>query len=355
MCEPLGFVGGRETGPAVEPGRRASGQEQRFDLRAHVAAVAGGARGVHERAARTAHVAHVPAHASQVGQHVAALDAAFVRRQVPGELQRAIEPAGRLAVREAARFVLGRHPQIRDRPLVFTRLLEVLGKLARDLARARAVDLLDAFRDAMMQAKTTSRRQQPVERFLVQRVDELIARRPSVAGQLDQLQRGDELAASREAVEAGFRGFFTHAEAGGDGECGEVDAADAGRFERLVLLVRQPRELRLDHLPQRLRRRRGDGLEWSGQLPPIARPRDNAARGEVLHQVPHEQRIAVRALMDQAGETGWKRMAGKARVEKAAASTGVRNSSGTSSHSPFAASSCFIIFRPGRLSAVTGR
>src|SRR5262245_63844156 len=53
-------------------------------------------------------VAHVPAHASEIGQDVAALDAAFFRRQILGEFHRAVEPAGGFAVGEAPCFILRR-------------------------------------------------------------------------------------------------------------------------------------------------------------------------------------------------------------------------------------------------------
>src|SRR5215831_8822109 len=86
----------------------------------------------------------------------------------------------------------------------------------------------------------------------------------------------------------------------------EVLSRTAGRLQQGSVRWTQIVELTLDQQPRAVGHVQIDHLERHRQRPPWPRVEDMAARDQGVDSAHHEQRIAVRVLMDPRGEPGRK-------------------------------------------------
>ena len=210
----------------------------------------------------------------------------------------------RLHARIAAHGGLGGESEIGDRFPVVLATLEVRGELRRDLARAAGIGRLLTRADPPVRRRAGRRRHRAVEHVAVERVDERVAAGHRAVGPrvlADDVQElslaGRRDAALLDRPELLFQ-------ACGDARRRELDAGDARDAEEPPLVRIEAVEPALDHLAQVLghcRRERG----LLAIHDPLAASLDHpAVREPVLEHIDHEERAAVRPVVEQARQLG---------------------------------------------------
>ena len=87
-----------------------------------------------------------------------------------------------------------------------------------------------------------------------------------------------------------------------DGRRRAFHADDAGAFEHHTFVGTEPLDLFLDQLLDVLRNIRFELTELALQLPAAVRLDEDLFVDQVVHQVDHEQRIAIRAAVDRSSK-----------------------------------------------------
>ena len=100
---------------------------------------------------------------------------------------------------------------------------------------------------------------------------------------------------------------------GGHGDDRKLVAGDTGGFERALLPLVETIELSFDQLSNRLGHADFHAIDRHRQSPAAVLRLDEALGDQVLDRVHHEERIALRPLVDDRDEILWKRVHGKSR------------------------------------------
>ena len=152
-----------------------------------------------------------------------------------------------LAVPVLAERDFGRLLVILRGPSDVPALREMRGELARDLARALTVSLLEPLARPQVKSRPLPEGETHVEHVLVQGMDERIAAGHRPVGPLGHPDRAQKLAAPRQGVTAAFR--LLRADAARRPDRGrELRARHAADRQHRLLVRRQTFDLLLDHL-----------------------------------------------------------------------------------------------------------
>src|SRR5262249_26141418 len=170
------------------------------------------------------------------------------------------------------------------------------------LADARAERGHLALGDTPVQADAPRRRHPPVEDVAVEGVDEAVTPADGPVGPLLDARGVDEVSLPREPLAAIVELLRVGLERGGHGGDRELRPEDAGGFEGLTVLGLERLELVLDHLAQAVGHGRGERLDPAPEHPPAGLLGEESLAEREVDHVDEEERMAVGAVVDQAGE-----------------------------------------------------
>ena len=206
---------------------------------------------------------------------------------------------------------LRRLPQVSHGPTMVSRLLEVRGQLAGDLARAVAMTDLPPLPDRLVPGASLRGWDSPVERAAMQRMKEPVTRRHRPVGPLLGAEGADEELPAGQFVAAFLDRAARPLQGRGHRGHREFHAGHAAHAEDSLLVLSELPEASLDHLTEVLGDADVDLLQRRMEFPPLVAHADEIAGDEIVDHVHHEQRIALGPPVDDARQRGGKGVSGE--------------------------------------------
>src|SRR6185503_14235266 len=135
-----------------------------------------------------------------------------------------------------------------------------------DLAGARTMGAFEARADAKMEPDTMADRDAGVQDVAIHRMNESVPTRDRPVGPLGDTHRAKKLPAAREPIAALLAVVCAHSIDGAERRR-ELRARDAPDGEHGLLVRREPVDLLLDHLPERIGDPRGHAFHGDRERP----------------------------------------------------------------------------------------
>src|SRR5271166_521 len=124
------------------------------------------------------------------------------------------------------------------------------------------------------------------------------------SGQFVLASDGEQAHAADEGGVGLLHRFDVAIESSGGGPCGKNGSVDAARFEQQAVVIRKAVKLEFDDARESIGYAELDLRQGKAQGDMAFLGKENALRAQVIKRGDHEQGIAGRVLMDEAGEAG---------------------------------------------------